>query len=146
MEHPALGKPMKGGEISPLMLFRESMKKFDGKILDLGVIRCSTFSQAYLNRQVILILDFLGVPRQVFLDKNRRAIEGLNVDKIIERLSKQAREIRKLNQGKREEEGQEKIKDLISQLKVYFGPSRQFSKIFKNLILNSSAYTKLEKD
>ena len=51
------------------------MLKFVGKINELSVIRCSTYSPAYLNRQVILLLDFLGVPKQTFMDMNKGAIE-----------------------------------------------------------------------
>lgn len=49
------------------MAFRHSMKKYTGKLFDLDVIRCSTYSPAFLNQQVILLLDFLGVPRDVFI-------------------------------------------------------------------------------
>jgi len=33
----------------------------------LEVIRCATFSQGFLNRQVILLLRSMGVPEAVFL-------------------------------------------------------------------------------
>lgn len=62
------------------------MRKFVGKFLELGVIRCSTYSPAFLNRQVILLLDNLGVPRDVFLNKNQIAIENLDVKKSVRRL------------------------------------------------------------
>ena len=48
--HPGLGEALPNGEKTPQLLLRESMRKFDGKLLELGVIRCSTYSPAYLNR------------------------------------------------------------------------------------------------
>jgi hypothetical protein len=45
MAHPGL-KNLKGIQI----LFRESMKKFEGNLRELSVIRCATYSPAYLNR------------------------------------------------------------------------------------------------
>ena len=47
--HPGLTQSMQD-ESQPLIVFRESMKKFDGKLNELSVIRCATFSSAYLNR------------------------------------------------------------------------------------------------
>ena len=40
---------------------RESMVKFQGTFRELGVVRCATFSIAYLNRQIIMLLSCLGV-------------------------------------------------------------------------------------
>jgi RNA-dependent RNA polymerase len=50
-----------------LVLFRPSMLKFDSNDTELGVIRCSSFSQGYLNRQIIILLTTLGVERETFL-------------------------------------------------------------------------------
>ena len=50
--------------------YRPSMRKFDGKgQLELGIIRCATYSPAYLNRQLIMLLSCLGVPDEIFLEK-----------------------------------------------------------------------------
>jgi RNA-dependent RNA polymerase len=92
--HPGLGKVRANGEKTPQLLLRESMKKFEGKLLELGVIRCSTYSPAYLNRQVILLLDYLGVPEDIFLDKNEAALRNLDVKATIKRLQRQAVKIR----------------------------------------------------
>ena len=46
---------------------RPSMKKFTGAEFDLGVIRCATFSVAYLNRQIIMLLSCLKVPDNLFM-------------------------------------------------------------------------------
>lgn len=73
VQHQGLGKVQENGK-KVHMAFRDSMKKFQGKLNELGVIRCSTWSPAYLNQQVILLLDNLGVPPRVFIDMNFKAI------------------------------------------------------------------------
>lgn len=67
----------------PVILFRESMQKFDGNLDELSVIRCSTFSPAFLNRQVILLLNFLGVDDQFFLELNSNSMRNLNVSETL---------------------------------------------------------------
>lgn len=46
---------------------RPSMKKFESPDFKLEIIRCATFSQGYLNRQVIMLLNCLGVDDDLFL-------------------------------------------------------------------------------
>jgi RNA-dependent RNA polymerase len=46
---------------------RESQVKFLSADRGLNVVRCATFSQGYLNRQIIILLNALGVPEEVFL-------------------------------------------------------------------------------
>jgi len=46
---------------------RPSMIKFESEHRELGVIRCSSYSQGFLNRQIIILLYSLGVPKSVFL-------------------------------------------------------------------------------
>ena len=60
--------PMKG-----LVEMRPSMRKFEGKDYNLGIIRCATYSVAYLNRQVIMLLSCLGVPPHIFMEKQGQA-------------------------------------------------------------------------
>jgi len=48
---------------------RPSMQKFESKDTTLSIIRCATFSQGFLNRQVVLLLNCGGVPDEVFLKK-----------------------------------------------------------------------------
>ena len=72
------------------------MKKFDGGIFKLSVIRCATYSPAFLNRQVILLLSNLGVPDEVFEAKNENALQKLNIRKTLLRLYNQIKEIRKI--------------------------------------------------
>lgn len=54
-------QPMEG-----LIEVRPSMRKFVGNEYELGIIRCATFSVAYLNRQIIMLLSNLGVHDSVF--------------------------------------------------------------------------------
>ena len=47
---------------------RPSQVKFESESTTLNVIRCSKFSQGYLNRQVIILLHCIGVPIEYFLE------------------------------------------------------------------------------
>jgi hypothetical protein len=61
---------------------RPSMIKFESTDTELGIIRCSSFSQGYLNRQIIVLLSSLGVPNNIFIDM---ALDELRkYDDIIE--------------------------------------------------------------
>ena len=51
-----------------MVLVRPSMIKFESADTELGIIRCSTFSQGYLNRQIITLLNTLGVPKEIFIN------------------------------------------------------------------------------
>lgn len=82
--HKGLGK-----NGNPKILFRMGMKKFEGALRELSAIRCSTYSPAFLNRQVILILSHLGVPDEVFLKRNEIAMFKLDIRKTLDRLVKQ---------------------------------------------------------
>ena len=57
-------QPMEG-----LIEVRPSMRKFVGRKYELGIIRCATYSVAYLNRQIIMLLSNLRVDDSVFLNK-----------------------------------------------------------------------------
>mmetsp|Transcript_19298 Transcript_19298/g.29600 ORF Transcript_19298/g.29600 Transcript_19298/m.29600 type:complete len:99 (-) Transcript_19298:692-988(-) len=98
------------------------MEKFVGDLRELGVIRCSTYSPAFLNRQVILLLDSLGVSEKVFTKKNQDAIDNLSVDKTLRRLSEQAYQVKQLNLKK--ESSDKEMKQLMRSMKVFFGPSK----------------------
>ena len=50
-------------------MLRKSQVKFPSENLTLEVVRCATFSQGYLNKQVILLLHSLGVPVDYFMKK-----------------------------------------------------------------------------
>lgn len=67
------GESMKG-----LIEMRPSMRKFKGSEYDLGIIRCATFSVAYLNRQVIMLLSSLKVKDEIFMEKLEAAMKLLD--------------------------------------------------------------------
>lgn len=50
------------------VVLRDSQIKFESLDTNFNIIRCSTFSQGYLNRQIIILLNSLGVPEEVFLN------------------------------------------------------------------------------
>ena len=50
---------------------RKSNIKFSSEDLSLNIVRCATASQGYLNRQMIVMLNCLGVPDTVFLEMQR---------------------------------------------------------------------------
>jgi hypothetical protein len=47
---------------------RPSMTKYESNDLQLGVVRCSSYSQGYLNRQFITLLKSLGVSEEIFIN------------------------------------------------------------------------------
>ncbi|KXL45609.1 hypothetical protein M433DRAFT_66907, partial [Acidomyces richmondensis BFW] len=57
---------------------RPSQKKFPAEHRRLEICRISQFSSAYLNVQIILILEALGVPASVFVGKMKEALFHLN--------------------------------------------------------------------
>src|SRR4051812_45720235 len=64
------------------LALRPSMNKFPSEHYVLEVIRASSFSYCYLNRQIITLLSTLGIPDSVFQTFQRDAVEnlkGLNV-------------------------------------------------------------------
>jgi hypothetical protein len=61
---------------------RKSQIKFDANDLTFNVIRCATFGQGFLNRQIITLLYCLGVPESYFLGMQRKAKEYASVDTI----------------------------------------------------------------
>lgn len=79
---PSLGEGLR------LVQLRPSQKKFKSKDHFLEVIRCSTFSQGYLNRQVILLLSNLGVKDEVFMVHLRNSLKSLDVGAVLNNLKK----------------------------------------------------------
>ena len=47
--------------------------------LSLNVIRVSTCSQGYLNRQAIILLSALGVPNEFFIDLQEQALNRIRL-------------------------------------------------------------------
>ena len=60
----------------------EKIKAHDQKSWSLNVIRCSTFSQGFLNRQFIIALSDLGVPDDYFLKKMNDSVNKLHIEKL----------------------------------------------------------------
>nr|POE90232.1 rna-dependent rna polymerase 1 [Quercus suber] len=64
---------------------RPSQEKFNAAFHGLEVCRVSQFSSATLNMQIILVLEALGVPAEVFRNKMREALERLDAAMTNER-------------------------------------------------------------
>lgn len=60
----------------------EKIKALDQPTTSLNVIRCSTFSPGFLNRQFIIALSDLGVPEDYFLQKMNDSVENLHIEKL----------------------------------------------------------------
>lgn len=58
---------------------RKSQYKFKAEFDSLEIIRASAFTTAYFNRQLILVLSTLGVPDQVFVQKQQEWIDCLEL-------------------------------------------------------------------
>jgi RNA-dependent RNA polymerase len=58
---------------------RPSQEKFPAKHFGLEICRISQYSTAYLNVQVISVLEALGVPQSVFLEKMKTALSDLSL-------------------------------------------------------------------
>ena len=149
MCHMGLGKSEAEAREMPEILFRNSMKKFDDGLYNLSVIRCATYSPAYLNRQVILILNHIGVPDELFETRNEIALEYLNVSRIMDRLEKQINKCRKVTEDQTSESMENSAdlaRKLMMDIKLFFGPSRQFKQIFCRALLMSTNYIMVKKD
>jgi len=94
---------------------RPSQVKFESQDHYLEVIRCSTFSQGYLNRQVILLLSNLGVQDDVFLRHLDNSIRSLEVGAVLNNLEK----IYNAKAGK----NKKSRKELAAELDLFFGAS-----------------------
>jgi RNA-dependent RNA polymerase len=70
---------VKPGMKESLIQLRQSQIKFFSNDLTFNVIRCATFGQGYLNRQIITLLNCLGVPESYFLMMQRKAKEYASV-------------------------------------------------------------------
>ena len=117
---------------------RPSQLKFQTQDLFLEVIRCSTYSQGYLNRQVILLLSNLGVPDKVFEKHLDNALKSLDVDAVISNLEK----IYEKCSNRRKKSKQE----LAVELDLFFGPSKIFCQIFKLAMIKTFEHKLKEKE
>ena len=60
----------------------EKIRAYDQTTMSLNVIRCSTFSPGFLNRQFIIALSDLGVSEKYFLEKMNKSVENLHIEKL----------------------------------------------------------------
>lgn len=58
------------------------MIKFPSPDLTLNVIRCSRWSQGFLNRQVINLLYSLGVPIDYFKQAQQKALDMVTPERV----------------------------------------------------------------
>lgn len=112
---------------------RESQVKFASSDLSLNVVRCATFSQGYLNRQIIILLNSLGVPDQVFLDLQREAKQRISIAEIYKNLVQKTQRIQRgfTKLGVHYNNGA-KLANLIN---FSIGPSKWFQEIIKVALL-----------
>ena len=64
---------------------RRSMIKFDSEYMKLEVIRCATYSQGFLNRQIIRILSCQGVNDELILEKLEWHLKLLNSEETLDK-------------------------------------------------------------
>ena len=60
----------------------EKIRAYEQTTMSLNVIRCSTFSPGFLNRQFIIALSDLGVSEKYFLEKMNKSVENLHIEKL----------------------------------------------------------------
>ena len=82
----AVDPTLKGIEVQ----VRASQFKFDSASSELEIIRCSEFWQPFLNRQLIMVLEALGVPVRNFMDMQQATIDSINLAMRDERVALKA--------------------------------------------------------
>ena len=107
---------------------RPSQVKFVANEYVLEVVRGATFTQGYLNRQIILLLSCLGVPDEVFIHHLTNAMESLDMRVVLSNLEKIYKKSKK-HKGDR--------KNLAQEMELFFGPSKVFGPIFKHALVRS---------
>lgn len=109
---------------------RHSQLKFKKGDWFLEIIRCATFSQGYLNRQVILLMNSLGVPDDVFKKLLGKALEDLDIKNVLKNLFNVYQ-----SSLQRKKSAKASALELAQELELFFGPSKIFSQIFKYCII-----------
>ena len=69
-----------------------------------------------------MLLSYLGVKDELFIKRNEQAIQFLDISKTLRRMSNKALDLRK-SDG---DISQEDLSELVRDMKLFFGPSRQF--------------------
>lgn len=98
---------------------RPSQKKFESEDKNLEVIRCATYSQGFLNRQIIMLMSCQGVPDEVFLGKLHQATKRLNTNYMVKKMYSRVKEL-----AESKEMTEDRKKEIFGKIKIFFGPSR----------------------
>lgn len=109
--------------------------KFPSENLTLEVVRCATYSQGYLNKQVILLLHSLGVPIDYFMKKQHIAKQffdlGFNLDRIGKKAQKIAKKYGGVLDGEECERKNRRLEDLARDIKHTVEPCKSFQTILR---------------
>ena len=111
-----------------LVELRPSQVKFKANEYFLEVVRGSTFTQGYLNRQIILLLSCLGVSDDVFIHHLNNAMDSLDLTIVLSNLEKIYKKSKKHKSDR---------KNLAQEMELFFGPSKVFGPIFKHALVRS---------
>ncbi|CDW77053.1 rna-directed rna polymerase [Stylonychia lemnae] len=116
-----------------MVQIRDSQIKFQSNDFGLNVVRCSTFSQGFLNRQIIILLSSLGVKEEVFLSLQQKAKEYAQVQEIYKSLiNKTKKAIKAYKQSHNKNRSLPQISQLIN---LSLGPSKWFEQTLKMALL-----------
>ena len=80
-----------------------------------------------------MLMSCQGVPDAVFLKKLNKAKRAINVEYMMEKIHRRAEGVIDSEQ-KLDQEAKDK---LLRQMKMFFGPSKEFSSVFKAVLLRS---------
>ena len=111
-----------------LVEIRPSQVKFKANEYYLEVVRGATFTQGYLNRQIILLLSCLGVSDEVFMNHLANAMDSLDLKIVLSNLEKIYKKSKKHKSDR---------KNLAQEMELFFGPSKVFGPIFKHVLVRS---------
>lgn len=98
------------------------------------MIRCATYSPGYLNRQVIILLQSMGVSDQTILDLQERAKKKATIKTIFTELKLQA-DLLTLGFTKKTYLHSKSLQEISDSVKLNLGTSLWFRTIFKNALL-----------
>lgn len=132
------------------VLLRSSQMKFPAGNLTLELVRCATFSQGYLNRQLIVLLHCLGAPIEFFLKKQFAATQFLLLNQTLARINKKIEVIHRkfgnLLDSFQPEDGHTssadltlaknmRLKDLARDMKLSIEPCKNFQATLKQAMI-----------
>jgi hypothetical protein len=128
------------------VLLRNSQVKFPSVNLSLDIVRCATFSQGYLNRQIIMLLHCLGVPIEFFLRKQQIAKQHVQLESIQRRMEEKVTKIHQKFGNILEHDPQnfsleytiqknKHLKDLAKDMKLTMEPCKTFQATLKQALV-----------